>query len=153
ALRATASTMILKELPKPRETHVLIRGNHKNPGDRVDPGVPASLHSLPEGQPLNRLALARWLVDPNNPLVGRVTMSRLWARCFGSGLVETSEEFGARGELPTHPELLDWLATEWIARGWSLKAMHREIVLSATYRQSARVTHTLYERDPFNRLF
>src|SRR5262249_43646366 len=101
----------------------------------------------------NRLALARWLVDPNSPLVGRVLMNRLWARYFGRGFVETSEDFGAQGEPPTHPELLDWLATGLIREQWSLKAMHKLIVTSATYRQSARVTRALHERDPYNRLF
>jgi hypothetical protein len=96
--------------------------------------------------------VACWLVDPDNPLVGRVMMNRIWARYFGRGLVETSEDFGAQGEPPTHPELLDWLATELVRQGWSLKAMHRLIVTSATYRQSSRVTPALYQRDQFNRL-
>jgi hypothetical protein len=148
-----ATTLVLKELPQPRPTHVLKRGNHKNLGDPVTPGTPASLHPFPAGQPANRLGLARWLVSPDNPLVGRVTMNRLWARFFGHGLVETSEEFGARGEPPTHPELLDWLATELIDQRWSLKAVQRRILLSATYRQAARVTPELYRRDPFNRLY
>ncbi len=147
------TTMVLKELPAPRPTHVQIRGNHKNLGEKVSPGVPASLHPLAQGQPANRLALARWLVDPANPLVGRVTMNRIWARSFGRGFVETSEDFGAQGEPPTHPELLDWLATEFVRQKWSLKAMHRLIVTSATYRQSSRVTPELYRRDQFNRLF
>jgi len=173
------TTLVLKELAKPRPTHVLVRGNHKKQGERVDPGTPARLHALKPGQPLNRLGLARWLVDGDNPLVGRVTMNRIWARYFGHGIVETGEEFGTQGELPTHPELLDYLATELVSpspqpsplggegekdkpspprgegrvRGWSLKAMHRLIVLSATYRQSSRVTPELYKRDPYNRLF
>jgi hypothetical protein len=113
--------------------------------------VPAKLHPLPPGKP-NRLALARWLVSPDNPLTGRVTMNRQWARCFGRGFVETSEEFGTQGEPPTHTELLDWLATEFVDKKWSLKAMQRLIVTSATYRQSSRVTPELYRRDPFNRL-
>jgi hypothetical protein len=159
-----ASTLILKELPKPRETHVHIRGNHKNLGDKVAPGVPGKLHPLgapgsnDPGSPdasssTNRLDLAKWLVDPDNPLVGRVLMNRLWARYFGRGFVETSEDFGIQGDLPMHPELLDWLASELVERKWSLKAMHKLIVTSATYRQSSRVTKELYERDPFNRLF
>ncbi len=159
-----ATTMVLKELPAPRVTKIHIRGNHRDLGAQVGPGVPAKWHKLPEG-PLNRLTLARWLVSPDNPLVGRVLMNRLWARYFGHGLVETSEDFGAQGEPPTHPELLDWLATELMlpsppqggegsgVRGWSLKVMHRTIVLSATYRQSARVTPALVKRDPFNRLY
>jgi hypothetical protein len=148
-----ATTLVMKERPQPRPTHVMKRGNHKNLGDPATPGTPAVLHPFPAGQPLNRLGLARWLVDPNNPLVGRVTMNRLWARYFGRGLVETSEEFGAQGEPPTHPELLDWLATELVEQRWSFKAVQRRIVTSATYRQSARVTPELHHRDPYNRLF
>ena len=163
ALKPT-TTLVMKELPKPRPTHVMLRGNHRKPGDRVEPGVPARLHPLKlrgDGRPLNRLDLARWLVDGENPLVGRVTMNRVWARYFGRGLVETSEEFGAQGEPPTHPELLDYLAVEFMEgasggegprRPWSLKAMHRLIVHSATYRQSSRVTPALLKRDPYNRL-
>ena len=160
------NTLVMKELPKPRPTHIMLRGNHKNLGERVQPGVPARLHPWRSEQPLNRLGLARWLVDADNPLVGRVTMNRIWARYFGRGFVETSEEFGAQGELPTHPELLDWLAVEFregasdgtfaqdkTRRPWSLKAMHRLIVHSATYRQASRVTPILHQRDPFNRLF
>jgi mono/diheme cytochrome c family protein len=147
------TTLVLKELPALRPTHVMKRGNFKNLGEEVKPGVPAKLNPFPEGQPVNRLGLARWLVDPNNPLTGRVTMNRIWARYFGKGFVETSEDFGAQGELPTHPELLDWLATELVERKYSLKAMHKLIVTSATYRQSSKVTPELRERDPYNRLF
>jgi hypothetical protein len=147
-----ATTMVMKELPTPRPTFVHIRGNHKNHGEKVAPGVPSKLHPLARGLPLNRLGLARWLVDVENPLVGRVTMNRIWARYFGHGFVETSEDFGAQGDRPTHPELLDWLATEFIRQKWSVKAMHRLIVTSATYRQSSRVTPELYRRDQFNRL-
>jgi hypothetical protein len=153
AALAPASTLIMKELAKPRPTHILIRGSYANKGAPVTPGVPAKLHALLPGQAANRLALARWLVDANNPLVGRVIMNRLWAQYFGHGFVETSEDFGVQGEPPTHPELLDWLATEFIRQKWSMKAMHRLIVTSATYRQSSRVTPSLYERDPFNRLY
>src|SRR5439155_23537996 len=108
------TTLVMQELPRPRETKVMIRGNFKNLGDPVTPGVPAKLHPLPPGAPANRLGLARWLVAPDNPLIGRVTMNRLWARYFGHGFVETSEEFGTQGDLPTHPELLDWLAAELV---------------------------------------
>jgi hypothetical protein len=146
------TTLVMQE-GKPRPTHVMLRGNHRNLGERVEPGVPARLYPLKPGQPLNRLGLARWLVDPDNPLVGRVTMNRLWARYFGRGLVETSEEFGAQGEPPTHPRLLDYLAVEFVERKWSLKAMHRLIVQSAAYRQSSWVTPALHRRDPYNRLF
>jgi hypothetical protein len=148
-----ASTLVMRELAQPRETHIHLRGNHKTPGARVTPSVPAKLHPLPPGAPPNRLGLARWLVSPDNPLVGRVTMNRIWAQYFGRGLVETSEDFGERGEPPSHPELLDWLATELIRQDWRLKAMHRLIVTSATYRQSSHVSRALAERDPYNRLF
>jgi hypothetical protein len=146
------TTLVMKELPSPRSTFVHIRGNHKNHGAKVSPGVPAKLHALARGHPANRLALARWLVDPNNPLVGRVTMNRIWARYFGRGFVETSEDFGAQGDPPSHPELLDSLATELVRQNWSLKAMHKAIVMSAAYRQTSRVTPKLHQRDPFNRL-
>src|SRR5690606_39555692 len=100
-----------------------------------------------------RLGLARWLVDPRNPLVGRVTVNRWWAEFFGRGLVETPEDIGTQSPRPTHPELLDWLATEFVKEGWSMKHIHRLIVLSATYRQSSVVTPELLERDPDNRLY
>jgi hypothetical protein len=147
------STMVMRELPNPRKTRMMIRGNHKNLGDEVKPNVPAKLHALPAGEPLNRLGLAKWLVDRDNPLTARVTVNRIWARYFGKGFVETTEEFGDRGELPTHPELLDWLAVEFMERKWSQKALHKLIVTSATYRQSSKVTPDLHKRDPFNRLF
>jgi len=102
---------------------------------------------------INRLGLARWLVDPNNPLVSRVAVNRLWEQIFGRGLVETSEDFGSQGSPPTHPELLDWLATEFVGKGWSQKALLRTIVLSSTYRQSSAVPAAVADRDPYNRLF
>jgi mono/diheme cytochrome c family protein len=146
------STMVLRELLQPRKTQVMIRGNHKNLGDAVTAGVPARLHPLPAGGPVNRLGLAKWLVDTNNPLTARVTVNRIWARYFGKGFVETSEEFGAQGEPPTHPDLLDFLAVEFMERKWSMKAVHKLIVTSATYRQSSKVSPELHKRDPFNRL-
>ena len=149
----TATTMVMQELPQSRETHVLIRGSHNVKGERVSAGVPKVLHPLSPDQPTNRLGLARWLVDPHNPLVGRVVMNRIWSQYFGRGIVETSEDFGVQGEPPSHPDLLAWLAKELVRRDWSLKAMHRLIVTSATYRQSSRVTTDRLERDPYNRLF
>jgi hypothetical protein len=146
------TTLVMQVVKPARETHILIRGSHLNKGDEVQAGTPAVLPAWPTGEPTNRLGFAHWLVSPANPLIARVTMNRIWAQYFGRGLVETSEEFGSQGELPTHPELLDWLATELVARGWSLKALHRLIVTSATYRQSSDVTPELLERDPFNRL-
>jgi len=118
----------------------------------VEPSVPEALHAWPAGQPVDRLNFARWLVSPENPLVGRVTMNRMWSAFFGNGLVTTSEEFGSQGEPPSHPELLDWLATELVRRGWSMKEMNRVIVNSATYRQAAVATPEKLEKDPFNRL-
>ncbi|MBI3414860.1 MAG: PSD1 domain-containing protein [Verrucomicrobia bacterium] len=146
------TTLVMEEVEKPRDTKILIRGSHLNPGDVVEAATPSVLHAWPAGEPTNRLGFARWVVSPENPLVGRVTMNRIWAQYFGRGLVETSEEFGAQGEPPTHPELLDWLATELVRQGWSLKAMHRLIVNSATYRQSSIVPPALAQSDPFNRL-
>jgi hypothetical protein len=133
-----------------RTTQIHRRGEFLKPAEPVEPGVPAVLHPLPPGAPPNRLTLAQWLVDPRNPLVGRVVMNQLWQTDFGRGLVSTPEDFGTQGARPTHPELLDWLATEVIRQGWSLKAMHRLIVTSATYRQSAHATPEQLARDPRN---
>ena len=149
----SVTTMVMEELQKPRTTHVLIRGSHSVKGEQVSPGVPRALHPMSADQPHNRLGLARWLVDPRNPLVGRVTMNRLWAQVFGRGIVETSEDFGVQGEPPSHPELLAWLAKELVRQSWSLKSMQRLIVTSATYRQSSQVTPDRLERDPYNRWF
>lgn len=151
---AFPTTLVMAERPpeNPRRTHVQKRGEFLQALERVDPGVPAALHSFPNDAPRNRLNFARWLVDARNPLVGRVVMNRQWAAFFGSGLVRTIEDFGFQGELPSHPELLDWLAVEFIKQGWSLKKMHRLIVTSATYRQSSQVTPQLLEKDPQNRL-
>jgi hypothetical protein len=148
------TTPILRELPpdRRRSTAVMIRGNFLDRGDQVEPRTPAVFPPLPDGVVRDRLALARWLVDPRNPLTARVTVNRFWQRLFGRGLVETSEDFGRQGEPPTHPELLDWLATEFVRRGWSVKALLRTIVLSATYRQSSRWRPELADLDPYNRL-
>jgi Protein of unknown function (DUF1553)/Protein of unknown function (DUF1549)/Planctomycete cytochrome C len=146
------TTLVMQELPQPREQHLFIGGSFLNPGEVVSPGVPAVLNSFPADQPRNRLGLAKWLVDPANPLTARVAINRIWAQYFGSGIVLTIEDFGTKGERPMHPELLDWLATEFIRRDWDMKAMHRLIVTSATYRQSSRATLELLERDPQNRL-
>jgi len=145
------TTLVMKEGPK-RATHVAIRGEYQTKGDLVGPGVPAFLHSVPGNVKLDRLGLARWIVDPDNPLTARVGVNRLWQEVFGIGLVETSEEFGNQGEPPSHPELLDWLATEYIRLGWDTKRLLKLIVTSATYRQSSRVSDLLAKRDPYNRL-
>ncbi|MCI0464707.1 MAG: DUF1549 and DUF1553 domain-containing protein [Gemmataceae bacterium] len=151
---APAKTLVMVELDTPRRTHVLNRGNFLNPGARVTPGVPAVLPPLAASRPAaNRLDLARWLVDADNPLTARVTVNRWWAELFGRGLVATLEDFGTQGERPTHPELLDWLATEFVRGGWSIKALHRLLVTSATYRQSARLSPGLRQKDPDNKLY
>jgi hypothetical protein len=146
------STLVMREAAPPRESHIFQRGSFLSPGERVEPAVPALFPPLAAGDPKNRLGLARWLVDPKNPLTARVEVNRLWETIFGRGLVETLEDFGTRGDDPTHPELLDWLATELVLRGWSLKAILREIVTSSTYRQDSRASAALLERDPNNRL-
>jgi len=150
--KAIPTVMVMSEMEKPRETFVLGRGDYRNKTDRVSPGVPAVLSPLPQGAPLNRLGLANWLVAPSHPLTARVAVNRYWQMYFGLGIVKTSENFGVRGEPPVHPELLDWLATEFTRTGWDVKAMQRLIVTSATYRQSSRVTPALLEKDPENRL-
>ena len=118
----------------------------------VQPGLPAVLPPLPAGAPNNRLGFAKWLVSPENPLLARVTMNRFWQMYFGTGIVKTIEDFGSQGEWPSHPELLDWLATEFIRSGWDVKAMQKLIVTSAAYRQSSKATPELLQRDPENRL-
>jgi hypothetical protein len=152
-LRAvTTATPILRE-GKPRPTHVHIRGNHEDKGEAAFPGLPAALPAPRDARaPVNRLTLANWLVDGENPLTARVAVNRLWEELFGVGIVETSEEFGLQGELPSHPELLDWLATEYVRLNWDTKQMLKLIVTSAAYRQGAQVTPELARRDPNNRL-
>ncbi len=146
------TVMVMAEMPNPRPTHVLLRGEYDKPGVKVTPGVPGVLPSLPADVASDRHGLARWIVDPANPLTARVAVNRYWQMYFGTGLVKTVEDFGTQGERPSHPQLLDWLATEFIRSGWDVKAMQRRIVTSATYRQSSRVTPDLIARDPDNRL-
>ncbi|HYM11394.1 MAG TPA: DUF1553 domain-containing protein, partial [Bryobacterales bacterium] len=146
------TVMVMQEMPERRETHILIRGAYDHPGEKVSPGVPAILGPLPAGAPNNRLGFARWLVDPANPLTARVIVNRFWQGYFGVGIVKTVEDFGSQGEWPSHPDLLDWLATEFMRSGWNIKAMQKLIVTSATYRQSSQVTPELQQRDPENRL-
>src|SRR5439155_1130001 len=151
--RRLPTVMVMEDLPQPREAHVLLRGQYDHPGEKVERGVPASLGlELPKDAPFNRLGLAKWLVDPSNPLTARVAVNHYWQIAFGNGLVKTAEDFGSQGEPPSHPELLDWLATELIRTGWNVKGMMRLIVTSATYRQSSRATPELLEKDPENRL-
>ncbi|MCI0534124.1 MAG: DUF1553 domain-containing protein, partial [Verrucomicrobiales bacterium] len=151
-IESLPTTMVMEELPTPRDTFVLKRGEYNRPGDKVEPGLPAVFPSLPADAPRNRLDFAKWLVHPSNPLTARVAVNHAWQTFFGAGLVRTVEDFGAQGELPTHPELLDWLATEFIRTGWDVKQMHKLIVTSATYRQSSHVPLALLQRDPDNRL-
>jgi mono/diheme cytochrome c family protein len=150
---AKSSTLVLQERKEPRETYVHQRGNFLDKGAVVQPGVPAFLPPLPSGSKPDRLAFARWLLSPENPLPARVTANRLWERFFGAGLVKTSEDFGRQGEAPTHPELLNWLADAFIRSGWDLKAFQRRLVLSATYRQSAAADATKLDKDLFNQLY
>jgi hypothetical protein len=149
------STLVMREhvsFERP-SFELRVRGSFSAKGERVYAGTPRALPPMRDDLAINRLGLARWLVDPNNPLVTRVAVNRLWEQIFGRGLVETSEDFGSQGSPPTHQELLDWLATEFVAKKWSQKALLRTIVLSAAYRQSSAVPTALAERDPYNRLF
>jgi len=147
-----ASQLALSAREEPRMTSILDRGDFLKPKQQVTPGVPSFLHALPKDAQPNRLALAEWLVDRKSPTTARVMMNRAWQTYFGTGIVSTSEDLGSQCEPPTHPELLDWLAVEFMDRGWSLKQMHRLIVGSATYRQSSTTSPELLARDPFNRL-
>ena len=155
-LRATVkeipTAMVMREMDRPRRSYLFIKGDFTRDGGGISPAVPAVLHPLAKKEQPNRLDLARWLVDARNPLIARVTVNRLWQQYFGRGLVETENDFGTQGTPPSHPELLDWLATEFMAQKWSLKAMHRLIVNSATYRQSSRVRPELNVVDPTNKL-
>lgn len=150
--RDIPSTLVMEEMSRPRSTHLFPRGDFIEEGEEVTPGVPESLPPLPAGLPANRLGLAHWLIDPANPLTSRVAVNRYWHLFFGAGIVRTLDDFGSQGEMPSHPELLDWLASEFVRSGWDIKALHKKIVLSATYRQSSRWTDQLRERDPDNRL-
>jgi hypothetical protein len=147
-------TPIMKELSanEQRKTHLFIRGSFLSPGEEVGPNTPQVFPDFRANLPRNRLGLATWLVDPSNPLTARVVANRQWEQLFGTGIVLTSEDFGSQGMLPTHPELLDWLAIEFMDNGWSLKKLTKKIVMSAAYRQSSRTTPEKMPRDPDNRL-
>jgi hypothetical protein len=149
---AGTTQLVLSERAQPRATHVLSRGDFLQPRAQVTPAVPAFLHPLETSSTPTRLDLARWLVDRRCPTTARSVVNRIWQAYFGTGLVETSEDLGSQGSPPTHPQLLDWLSVELMQRGWSLKWLHRQIVLSSTYRQSSHVTAEQLERDPANRL-
>jgi hypothetical protein len=150
---AIPTVMVMKERDKPRDTFILKRGAYDAPLEKVSPAVPAVLPPLADDWPKNRLGLAKWLVDRRNPLTARATVNRYWAMLFGIGLVKTVEDFGSQGEWPIHQDLLDWLAVELMDSGWHTKHILKTIVMSATYRQSSRVTPDLLQRDPENRLF
>jgi len=150
------STFIFRDLDRPRESFVMLRGQYNKPGEKVEPGLPAFLPPLkktPANRRANRLDLARWLVAPEHPLTARVTVNRFWQQVFGVGLVKTSYDFGSQGELPSHPELLDWLAVSFRESGWKVKELVRLMLTSATFRQSSLVTRELAKRDPENRLY
>lgn len=148
------ATLIMKEMDTPRQAYILDRGEYDKPlKDRpVQPGVPEAMGSLPESAPKNRLGLARWLVAPDQPLTARVTVNRFWQQLFGTGLVKTSEDFGAQSEYPSHPDLLDWLAVEFMNSGWNVKHIMKTMVMSSTYRQSSEITEDAHRLDPNNRL-
>ena len=147
-------TPIMKELAadQQRTTHMFIRGSFLSQGEEVTADTPEVFPKFPDDLPRNRLGLAKWLVDRNNPLTARVAANRHWEQLFGTGIVLTSEDFGSQGMLPTHPQLLDWLAVEFMENGWSLKQLAKTIVMSAAYRQSSRTTAEKLAVDPDNRL-
>jgi hypothetical protein len=144
--------MVMRELPRPRPSFLLKRGSYEAPADRVEPGTPASLPPFENSWPRNRLGLAKWLTAPQHPLTARVVLNRWWQAFFGRGIVATPEDLGSQGQLPSHPELLDWLARRFIDSGWDIKALVRLIVTSATYRQSSDAPADLLARDPENAL-
>lgn len=144
--------MVLEDQKEPRDTFVLIRGVWDKHGDKVAPGVPMSIAPWPEGAPANRLGLAQWVVSKDNPLTARVVVNQLWQLLFGNGLVRTPEDFGLQGERPTHPELLDWLAVEFMESGWNIKHLLTLIATSRVYRESSSITPEALDRDPANRL-
>jgi len=148
---AIPTSMVMRDADSPRPTFVLSNGQYDTPSDRVSAGTPATFFPLPADAPRNRLGLARWLVDPRHPLTARVAVNRIWQTHFGAGLVTTPEDFGTRGERPSHPQLLDWLAAEFVHSGWDTKHVDRLIVTSATYRQSSDATPAAWSRDPTNR--
>jgi hypothetical protein len=149
---AVPATMVLSEMVTPRTTHVLFRGEYDKLGEEVQPGTPEALPPMPSEYPNNRLGLARWLVMPDHPLTARVAVNRFWQQLFGVGLVKTTEDFGSQGEWPSHPELLDWLAVEFVESGWNVKRLLKLMVMSSTYQQSSKRTTDGLRIDPENRL-
>jgi len=149
---AVQELMVMQEMPVPKKTHVLQRGNYNMPGEEVSPNTPAAIFPFPEKLPHNRYGLAQWLTDEDHPMTARVEVNRLWQNFFGIGLVKTTEDFGNQGEMPSHPQLLDWLAVSFRESGWDIKKMNKLIVMSATYRQDSKASKELQEKDPENRL-
>lgn len=149
---AIPATLVMADMPKPRDTFILTRGQYDKPGEKVEAGVPSIFPSLAADAPRNRLGLAQWLISPEHPLTARVTVNRLWQQLFGAGIVKTAEDFGSQGQPPTHPELLDWLAIEFQGTGWNVKGLLKMMMLSHTYQQSSRVSPALAQRDPANEL-
>ncbi len=150
--KAIPATLVMEERKEPRQAHILERGEYTEKREAVSSQVPEWILPGREDLPPNRLGLAQWLVDPEHPLTARVTVNRFWQQLFGTGLVKTSEDFGIQGEQPSHPELLDWLALDFVGSGWDVKRFFKQLVLSETYQQSSRVTAAKRERDPENRL-
>ncbi|CAM4310965.1 DUF1553 domain-containing protein [Zobellia nedashkovskayae] len=143
--------MVMKERKTPRQTYILDRGNYDSPTDSVFPNVPTEIFPMDDGLPKNRLGLAKWITDKDNPLTARVAVNRYWQNLFGRGLVVTSEDFGNQGEMPSHPKLLDWLAIQFIESGWDVKALHKTIMLSSTYQQSSVISDELLKFDKENK--
>ncbi|MFO0905599.1 MAG: PSD1 and planctomycete cytochrome C domain-containing protein [Pirellulales bacterium] len=156
AEEAAPGSMVYRELDKPRESFVMLRGQYDKPGEKVEPGVPAALPQIAKSKPdarLTRLDLAKWLTSADQPLMGRVTVNRFWQQLFGVGLVKTSYDFGSQGEPPTHPELLDWLATDFRESGWDVKRLVKQMLMTQAFRRSAKLTPEVKAVDPANRLY
>ena len=149
--KSLPTTMVMVEMKARKPAHVLMRGDFRQPGEEVEPDVPAIFPRLPTNQPRNRLGLAYWLTDPSHPLVSRVIVNRLWKQLFGTGLVKTLGDFGTQGERPSHPELLDWLAADFVEHGWDIKRLQKLIISSSTYRQSSANRRRYEDQDPDNR--
>jgi hypothetical protein len=152
AKKTATTTLVYKELVKPRQAYILDRGEYDKKGEKVGRNTPAILPPMSADLPRNRLGYAKWLLSPEHPLTARVTINRLWQQCFGTGIVKTSEDFGSQGEVPSHPELLDWLAVEFRDSGWNMKHMMKKMVMSAAYRQNSKSNAQLTKLDPENRL-
>jgi Protein of unknown function (DUF1553) len=152
-MNKTTEIMVMEEMPTPRQTYLLGRGVYNVRSEKVESSTPENILPFPSDYPRNRLGLAKWLVNENNPLTSRVTINRYWQMIFGNGIVKTTGDFGVQGELPTHPELLDWLAAEFIESGWDLRSMLKLMVMSSTYQQSSYADAEKYEADPDNRYY